>query len=179
MKHNNPRRSHAWLALAALAVMVTPLAQALPTDRDQPINIKSDDFDLDKKKGVLTYVGNVVIEQGSIYIEAEKAVFYSKNNEVYRVVATGAPAHFQQQPEIDKPLVKARGELLVYEVGNEKLTITGKARVEQDGSLITGDQINYNIHLATVEAGRRTDSKERVNVILQPQKRTPAEQKDQ
>ncbi len=164
-------------ALALLcSVCLIPLAQALPTDRDQPIHIDADTADLDQKAGILTYIGNVVIDQGSIHIEAAKAVIYSKNSEVYRVVATGGPAHFQQQPELNKPLVKAQGNSLVYDISSEKLTITEHARVEQNGSVITGDVINYDIHLATVEAGRRTENSERVKVILQPQNKKPVEQ---
>lgn len=176
MNRNNSLRQIATLCALLGTVLLSPLVAALPTDRDQPIHIDADNSVLDQNAGVLTYTGNVVIDQGSIHIEAEKAVIYSRNNEVYRLVATGGPAHFQQQPELNKPLVKARGRSLVYDVAEEKLTITEQARVEQDGSVVTGDLINYDIHRAIVEAGRRTENSERVKVILQPQSKKPAEQ---
>lgn len=168
----NPIKSLALLVVAHCTLATGALA--LPTDRDQPIHVDADSADLNQKAGILTYTGNVVIDQGSIHIEADKAVIYSKNSQVYKVLATGVPAHFQQRPEADKELVKARGNSLVYDVGNERLTITDNARVEQNGSVITGGLINYDIHLAIVEAGSRSDKSERVKVILQPQPKKPA-----
>lgn len=154
-----------------LSALVCLSAQALPTDRDQPIHIEADQAVRDQKQGITTYQGKVVMDQGSIHIEADKVVIYSQEKKVSRILATGAPARFQQQPAPEKPVIKANGQRLDYRVADDKLSIEGDASVEQDGSLISGDLINYNIHLAVVEAGALTgeQSQGRVKMVLQPQ----------
>jgi len=56
------------LLLGLGAALGSASAWSLPTDRDQPIHIQSDDAQLDDKKGVATYKGNVIITQGSMKI---------------------------------------------------------------------------------------------------------------
>lgn len=144
---------------------------ALPSDRDQPIHIEADHYVLNQKAGITTYTGNVVMDQGSIHIEADKIVIHSNEKKVSRVIATGAPARFQQQPAEDKAVVIASGNTLNYQVTQDKLSITDNAQVEQDGSLISGDKITYNILRAVVEANSQPNTKTRVKVVLQPQNR--------
>ena len=134
--------------------LTSMLSFALPDDRDQPIEIEADAAKQDQNKGITTYTGNVKMDQGSI-----------------RIIATGSPAHFQQRPALNKEVIIARGNNLKYEVVKDKLTITENAQVEQDGSIVTGDIINYDIHLALVEAGSRESTNSRVKMILQPQKK--------
>ncbi|BFM10792.1 lipopolysaccharide transport periplasmic protein LptA [Simiduia litorea] len=155
-----------------LALTLTSfLSYGLPDDRDQPIQIEADKATQDQNKGITIYTGNVQMDQGSIHIVADKIVIHSAEKKVNRIVATGAPAHFQQKPALDKEVIIARGNTLKYEVVKDKLTITENAQVEQDGSIVTGDIINYDIHLALVEAGSRASNNSRVKMILQPQKK--------
>ena len=170
----NPIKTLLYATLLASAT-----ASALPTDRDQPIHIEADNAVRNQKAGITTYSGNVVMEQGSIHIKADKIVIHSNDKRVSRVIATGAPAHFQQQPAEDKAVVIARGNTLNYLVSDDKLSITDNAQVEQDGSLIAGDLIHYNIRRAVVEASGSTETKSRVKMILQPQKRNPTESDQQ
>ena len=151
--------------------LTSMLSFALPDDRDQPIEIEADAAKQDQNKGITTYTGNVKMDQGSIHITADKVVIYSSEKKVNRIIATGSPAHFQQRPALNKEVIIARGNNLKYEVVKDKLTITENAQVEQDGSIVTGDIINYDIHLALVEAGSRDSTNSRVKMILQPQKK--------
>ena len=163
----NPIKGTTFFALE----LTSMLSFALPDDRDQPIEIEADAAKQDQNKGITTYTGNVKMDQGSIHITADKVVIYSSEKKVNRIIATGSPAHFQQRPALNKEVIIARGNNLKYEVVKDKLTITENAQVEQDGSIVTGDIINYDIHLALVEAGRRESTNSRVKMILQPQKK--------
>lgn len=162
-------------SLLLLSVLVSLGAQALPTDRDQPIHIEADKATRDQKQGITTYQGRVVMDQGSIHIEADQVIIYSQEKKVGRILATGSPARFQQQPAPDKQVIKANGQRLDYRVADDKLTIEGDASVTQEGSQISGDLINYNIHLAVVEAGALTGDQHqgRVKMVLQPQQVQP------
>lgn len=158
------------VALALLALSAN--LHALPTDRDQPIHIEADNAVRNQKAGITTYSGNVVMDQGSIHIQADKIVIHSNEKKVSRVIATGKPAQFQQQPAQDKAVVVASGNTLNYQVTEDKLSISENAQVEQDGSLISGDRITYNILRAVVEANSSANTSTRVKVVLQPQNRT-------
>lgn len=153
--------------LAALSLAST-LALGLPDDRNQPIHIEADSAVRDQLSGITTYTGNVEMDQGSIHISADKILIYTQDQKVSKIIATGIPAHFQQKPSAEKEIILARGNTLIYEVVQDKLSITENAQVEQDGSIVSGDLINYDIHLALVEAGSR-DNKSRVKIVLQPQ----------
>lgn len=157
--------------IALTLLTLSPALQALPTDRDQPIHIESDSYVLNQKAGITTYTGNVVMDQGSIHINADKIVIYTSDEKVSRVIAIGSPAQFQQKPAEDKAVVVARGNTLNYQVTQDKLSISENAQVEQDGSLISGDKITYNIHRAVVEANSQPNTNTRVKVVLQPQNR--------
>lgn len=147
------------------------VTSALPDDRNQPIQIEADAATQNQHKGITTYSGNVQMDQGSIHITADKVVIHSAEKKVNRIIATGVPAHFQQKPSPEKEVIIARGNTLKYEVISDKLTIIENAQVEQDGSVVTGDLINYDIHLALVEAGSRPTNNTRIKMILQPQKK--------
>ena len=60
--------------LVALALGLPGSASALSTDRDQPINLEADEAELDQTEGVSTYVGNVVVTQGSMKVESDRMV---------------------------------------------------------------------------------------------------------
>ena len=72
---------------------------ALSSDRHQSIIIHSDSAERDETKGTTTYSGNVVMQQGSMRIEADEVVIVNDKSKVTQIVATGKPARYQQQPE--------------------------------------------------------------------------------
>jgi lipopolysaccharide export system protein LptA len=89
-------------AFAAAAVLLAPLAAALPEDRNQPIKLEAGRGQLDQKSGVSVYEGNVVISQGSMRLTADTATIYVKDNSFQKMDATGNPATLRYQPAADK-----------------------------------------------------------------------------
>lgn len=62
-----------------------------------------------KKTGITTYTGNVIIEQGTMKLQANSIVAQlNKRRQISTITATGKPAKFQQQLDTNKGL--ARGE---------------------------------------------------------------------
>src|SRR5210317_1913464 len=82
-----------------LALALPGSVSALSTDRDQPINLEADEAELDQTEGVSTYVGNVVVTQGSMKVESDRMVVHLEDGEIDRIEATGAPARFRQRPD--------------------------------------------------------------------------------
>ena len=157
------------IAALACALVTTPLA-ALPDDRDQPIRIEADEALRDEKQGFTRYEGNVKMDQGSLHIEADRITVYHDQREADRIIAEGNPASLQQQPEPDKGLVKAQAGVIEYFKSEDRIRLSQSANIEQDGSIVTGDSIDYYISEQLVRADSdksREDS--RVQVVIPAQ----------
>ncbi|MEC8428885.1 MAG: lipopolysaccharide transport periplasmic protein LptA [Pseudomonadota bacterium] len=161
--------------LLAFALALLPLApvsvQALPSDREQPIHIQSDTAERDEKQGITTYRGDVQMDQGTLRIKADKVVIHSVDNQVSVIVATGKPARYKQTPELNKPEVKASGNTIEYLVSEEKLHLIKNASlVQNDGTTMTGERINYDMKDAVVKAAGQTSSTrpKRIHMVIPP-----------
>jgi|GEM_PF-2670139 len=131
-----PRNLKPLLLLACLgALLASAPARALKTDKNQPINVHSDhgDFQADPKNssnGVGVYTGHVVITQGSIVINADKAVFHVVDNNLDTADITGNPATFVQQPDQGLPMHGQSLEI-TYDVPKNEIVLITHARLTQ------------------------------------------------
>ena len=160
------------LLSVVLSTFSAPL-WALASDKNQPIHISSDSAERNEKKGVTIYTGSVQMEQGTLRIDADKVVIHSTNNEISKIVATGTPAQYQQKPSPQKQMVVAKGDTIEYMLAAEKLFLINNASLRQnDGTLMTGERIDYNIKESLVKAeGSKTDAKnDRIHMVIQPKR---------
>ncbi|TQV80175.1 lipopolysaccharide transport periplasmic protein LptA [Exilibacterium tricleocarpae] len=171
-------RGTGWVLTLALGLGLCAAGQALPSDRQQKITIQSDRAQLDERNGVTIYEGAVQMDQGTLRITADKLTVHSVNRKVSRIIAVGQPAHFQQQPALDQQLVTAEGNTIEYRVDQEELQLLENASLEQDGSTMSGDRIDYNIKDAIVVAiGDPTKTEnQRIQIVIPPQ--TPPSESD-
>ncbi len=164
------RRLRHALPLALLALLAAAPVTALPEDRDQPIHITADKALRDEKQGFTVYQGNVKMDQGSLHIEADRITIYHVTQEADKIVAEGKPARLQQQPAPDKGPIKARAETIQYFKLEERVRLLTNAHIEQDGSIVTGDSIDYFINEQLVRADSDSDSEDsRVQVVIPAQ----------
>ncbi|WP_426149810.1 lipopolysaccharide transport periplasmic protein LptA [Pseudomonas sp. DC3000-4b1] len=160
-------------------------ALALPTDRNQPIHIQSDDAQLDDKQGVAVYTGDVVITQGSMKITGNKVtVTRAANGDVDVFTAVGNLAYYEQKPAVDKPIVQAYAVTIQYFAAQDRIVLIDKAKVINDGNTSEGEKIVYDTVRQVVNAGRATGSKltaprPRIDMVIQPKKKTDQPQKAQ
>ncbi len=160
------RVSRAGLLLLAFLWVLPGASIALPEDREQAIEIESDHAVRDEKAGTTIYSGNVQLIQGSLKILADRLEIYQdKESAVDRIFAFGTPAYVEQQPSADKPPIKARGETIRYFVQQERLQLETNASIDQDGSSVTSNVINYYIKDEVVKA---SGSDQRVRVVIPP-----------
>jgi lipopolysaccharide export system protein LptA len=156
-----------------LATLLAPAAaSALPSDREQTIQVSANSARFNEKTGIATYTGAVVVKQGTLEIRADEIVITTdpKGN-IQSTVARGNPAHYQQQPDPKKGLVTAEAARIDYDAQNEVITLTGKARLRQDGSSFQGSIITYNSLHQQVDA--RGEGRDRVQLVFPPQAREP------
>ncbi len=155
------------IGLAVIAVLLASAAQALPSDREQPIRISADQALRDEREGFTEYTGNVRLQQGSLQIQANKLTIFHRQEAADRIVAEGSPARLQQQPATDKAVIHAAALSIEYFKSQERVKLSREARIEQEGSIVTGNTIDYFMAEQRVkaDAGRREDGG-RVEVVI-------------
>ena len=128
----------------SLLISLCSQAWALRSDRQQPIDIKADRVEVDQKQQVSHYIGNVRLEQGSLKITADDVVVYLVDNKLHKIVITGNPARFEQQPENNREVVTSQANSMEYYAGKEQLLLKHNAEVNQGGNHFRGDFIEYD-----------------------------------
>ena len=157
--------------LLVLGLLISPLSFSLPEDNSQPIHIVADEAVRDEKTGLTVYRGNVHMNQGTMRIEADQITIYRIESEGDKIVAEGSPAHLQQQPKPEGAMMHAWGEIIEFYRTEERVQLRQGAQLEQDGSTVRGDKIDYFIPEQLVKAtGSDSDSSGRVEVVIPPHK---------
>lgn len=163
--------------LAAVAVLIASAqSMALPDDREQPIKVQAKKLEANRGKNLSVYSGNVVITQGSLQIRADRVeVHGNAGGEISRVIATGRPAHFQQQVEQSQNPVKANARRIEFTVNSNELHLTGDAHVDRDGNTLAAERIDYDLKSEQMQAqGQSSDG--RVEMIWKPEKKDAEQQ---
>lgn len=145
--------------------------QALPSDKYETIKGRAASLTIDNKTGVATYSGNVNVQQGSLNIVAESLMVHrNAQGDVEKMVATGSPARFQQQPEEDKGVITASAKSITYIPAKQYLRLVDNASVEQDGSVMSGATIDYDLVKEILKASGNNQSDDGVILTIPPQK---------
>ena len=160
------RAASALLAIAIAGVLVAAPADARRSDRNQPM-----DIDAGHQSGALDdsapiiLSGGVVITQGTMRVESDRAEISAPGGDIQRVVLTGSPATMRQEMDDGSPMT-ARGNTIDYNIANETMVITGNAHVEQPQGNMASQRIVYNMQTERVEAGG--EGAGRVQMRIQP-----------
>jgi len=155
--------------------MIAGWSQALPQDKYETIHGRAAKLTIDNKTGIATYTGNVNIQQGSLNIVAESLMVHrNAKGDVEKMVATGSPARFQQQPEVDKGIITASAKSITYIPAKEYLLLVEDASVEQDGSVMSGANIDYDLVKELLKAsGSSQQGSSGVEIVIPASKKDP------
>lgn len=154
-------------------LLTAGFCQALPDDKYETIRGRAASLTIDNKTGIATYSGNVNIQQGSLSIIADKLMVHrNAQGDVEKMVATGSPARFQQQPEPDKGVITASAQSITYTPATEHLLLVENASLEQDGSVMSGSTIDYDLIKELLRAsGDTKQGSAGVEIIIPPSQR--------
>lgn len=175
-----PRRNRAEsplrLCLIALGALMSLGAAALESDRNQPLDINSDDFiaapDEDGNR-ITLLSGDVRMVQGSLKASAakarvEQAASAGEDGRVKRVVLTGSPAHLEQQLDNDGGLATARATQIDYHLDSGIVELRGDVLVVQHGrGEFRGDQMTYDTRSGQIRSQAEAGSG-RVHLRMAP-----------
>ena len=146
------------MLLAVAGIGMASSAHALPSDANQPIRLLADKATYSERTGVTNYLGNVIIEQGTLKITADNITLnLDDKRSIKTAVATGRPATMQQIVTQEK----GRANRIDYNALTGIITLTGNAKLTQAGASFSGNTIRYSLKLGDVEAnagdGRRVE----------------------
>lgn len=141
----------------------------------KPISIEADSAEQDEKLGITTYKGNVKIQQGGLSIKAHKVQLISSieqadgSRQLEKIIASGKPAIFSHQPNQQADTLTAEGGNIDYLVKQGIVRLQDNATLQQQGSSVSGDFIEYFIAEQRVVAkADPKDKKTRVKTVIIP-----------
>jgi len=125
----------------------------LSTDKDQPIEVKADEAELDDVNDVSIYRGNVIVRQGSIHMTGDVMTVHSKGgDELEKIIIEGNPATYKQLPDNSSVHDQAKALRMEYHEKKNLVILIRDAWVKQETSTLAGDRIEYNTELNRVKA---------------------------
>ena len=160
------------LATLLLSVLLAGTAPADSTDGAW--NVQSDTYEILLDERQVTYVGNVVAEQGEYRIKADRLrAFFNEKNEVIRMEAHGAGAAQAQLESLQAPEeTRLHGDSLFYNLSAARVTARGNTLFVRGHDKMNAHELTYNLNEERVVANR--NATDRVRVVLFPEgSRTP------
>jgi len=164
-----------FLILLSLLLLSPFTCYALSSDKDKPMMIEADSVEIDDKKGLTVYRGNVDVRQGTLHVKGNTLVIEKENGEVKIVTVVGKPATYKQRPDNKKQDVTARASKLQLYPKRDLVRLERKARVSQEGNVYTGNIIEYDNkkdiikmkgNIGATDTGKK--AKGRVRMTIQP-----------
>lgn len=150
----------------AVAAATTTMA-VKNSDSDQPVIINSDYAEFDDKNGLATYTSNVVTDQGSRHLTADTLVIQrGADNEISLITATGAPAEFKAQPDLNKAMTYGKAKTIKYYPDEDKALFIENAELIQNDNIIKGQLLTYYFNTGLLIS--QSTQASRTTVILQP-----------
>lgn len=161
------------MALVTACGLIAAPAFAIPSDRQQPITLVADRATFNERTGVTTYSGNVIIEQGTMKLQAASIIAnLNAKKEISTITATGGPASFQQKTDPAKGLAKGQANKILYNAETGIITLSGNASLQQDGASIRGNTLKYSMNKGDIEAigtpNKTGSSSGRVQIVIPP-----------
>ena len=120
-----------------------------------------------ERTGVTRYSGNVIITQGTLKLTADNITMnLSPSRSINSAVATGRPATMQQVITQEKGLAKGQANKIEYNAVTGIITLTGNAKLTQNGASFSGNEIRYSLKAGDVEA--TAGKSQRVELLFPP-----------
>ena len=140
---------------------------AMKVSADQPVEVTSDELQVDQTANTATFQGNVIVVQGDMRLSSDSVlVEYGPSEEggrsrIQKMTATGDVL-------MTSPTESAEGREAVYTVADRTLVMTGDVVVTQGPSVITGERMVVRLDDGTaVMEGR-------VRTVIETGRETPA-----
>ena len=157
-----------------MLMLLPTFSSALESDREQPIRIQADAAIVDETNGSSVYKGNVIITQGTLEVIANEVEIFTSAGEVIQIIATTDKdsevlAHYQQQINDAMDMVVADAQKITYLIQEDKLHLSGDARLQKIQDVFTGQLLSYDLERGIVNLNSLGGS-DRVKMTITPNK---------
>jgi lipopolysaccharide export system protein LptA len=132
-------------------LLISNISLALPGDLEQDMittcPARSESF-LDQGLEICRGTSDepAQISQGSLKLSGLEFRIEREQGFIRMITATGSPATFQQQPEIDQAIAYASGSTIIFNNETQIIIIQGDAAFSQEGTIdTTAERIEYDI----------------------------------
>lgn len=147
------------------SLLISNISLALPGDLEQDMittcPARSESF-LDQGLEICRGTSDepAQISQGSLKLSGLEFRIEREQGFIRMITATGSPATFQQQPELDQAIAYASGATIIFNNETQVIIIQGDAAFSQEGTIdTTADRIEYDI------ANRKLDATQ-MNMVI-------------
>ena len=128
-------------ATATSAAAQTDIALGgIQADSSAPVEITADSLSVDQETGIAAFSGNVLIAQGELRLSAGsvEVVYDDDSGDITRLVASGGVTFVTATDA-------AEAQTAVYDLAENKLTMTGDVLITQGRSAIAADSMRVNL----------------------------------
>ncbi len=154
--------------LLILCLHVPCTSFALPSDATQQIHITSKSVEYNQRQNTITYIGNVVANQGTTKVTAETAVItLNKTNHIDHLTAQGKPATYSTIIKEQQPRILASGETINFYPATGRLELIKKGHITQNGNTFDAPYIVYDMQQQTLIS--KPSGNGHTTIVLQPQ----------
>lgn len=153
-------------------------AMAEESDREQPIELEADTVTVNDAKKISIYTGNVILNQGTLQIKADKMIVREDQDGFQHSTCTGNPTTFKQKRTGKNEWMQGSGQRIEYNARMDKVQLYTNAWVKRGEDIVTGDYISYdaNAEYAEVIGGTKANPNgtagSRVKATIQPKNKT-------
>lgn len=154
-----------YFSLLLLTLMLSLTSTTLTANENNDLLIDADNQDLDYNNNTLRFMGNVIVRQGKITIEADELFVITNNGNSDKLIATGNLAIFSQLQENGETL-QAKAKEITYLVEAQQLNLKGSASFQQGGSVVNSETIEFDLANKRVKADGGNKQNGRVSTRL-------------
>ncbi|WP_439645860.1 lipopolysaccharide transport periplasmic protein LptA [Methylobacillus glycogenes] len=170
------------MLLGMLSGLMPGLVHAEKADREKPIELEADSVQVNDAKKTSTYVGNVILTQGTLIIKGDKLVVREDKEGFQHSTSYGNPTTFKQKRDGKNEYMEGSGQRIEYDGRMDKVQLFTKAWVKRGEDIVHGDYIMYdaNAEYAEVISGGSQSATPatpngRVRAVIQPKKKPATE----
>lgn len=160
-------------------MLLMQTASAERADREKPMQLEADRAtveDVNRKEGsrISTFIGNVILTQGTLRILADKVVMKEDAQGFRHATATGNLVSFRQKRDGMDEYVEGWSEQAEYDSKTDKIELYRRARLKRGFDEVQGDYISYNMRneffqvIGSKERGVESGPDKRVRITIQP-----------
>lgn len=147
-RNNLPAMMLSAFMLIAGTGMAQGQGQPVTPDADQPIDINADNLEVQQDKNLAIFSGNVIAVQGRIKLRAERLKVWYRPADA--AASGGANGTIIRIDAIDKVFVSsaaetAQGDIGIYEVADQRLTLTGAVVLTRSENVLRGNKLVMNL----------------------------------